>query len=146
MIGIVGFGSAARKIFFDNTEINNIMSLQKKFEKLIKSKLPNIKIFGEDVPRLPNTTCVYMPHMNADAQVIAMDLEGFSVSAGSACSSGKVKSSHVLEAMGAKWASNKSIRISSGWQNTKNDLEKLAQFYVELYKRTESKEKEIINA
>ena len=146
LIGIVGFGSAARKIFLDNTEINNIMSLQKKFEKLIKSKLPNIKIFGENVPRLPNTTCVYMPHMNADAQVIAMDLEGFSVSAGSACSSGKVKSSHVLEAMGAKWASNKSIRISSGWQNTKNDLEKLAQFYVELYKRTESKEKEIINA
>ena len=48
--------------------------------------------------------------------------------------------------MGAKWASNKSIRISSGWQNTKNDLEKLAQFYVELYKRTENKEKEIINA
>ena len=115
-------------------------------QKLIKSKLPNIKIFGENVPRLPNTTCVYMPHMNADAQVIALDLEGFSVSAGSACSSGKVKSSHVLEAMGAKWASNKSIRISSGWQNTKNDLEKLAQFYVELYKRTENKEKEIINA
>ena len=146
LIGIVGFGSAARKIFLDNTEINNIMSLQKRFEKLIKSKLHKIKIFGENVPRLPNTTCVYMPHLNADAQVIAMDLKGFSVSAGSACSSGKVKSSHVLEAMGEKSASNKSIRISSGWQNTKNDLEKLAQFYVELYKRTENKEKEIINA
>ena len=146
MIGIVGFGSAARKISSDDNEVNNTMLLQKRFEKLIKSELPNIKIFGEDVPRLPNTTCVYMPHMNADAQVIALDLEGFSVSAGSACSSGKVKSSHVLEAMGEKWASNKSIRVSSGWQNTKNDLEKLAQFYVELYKQTDNKEKEIINA
>ena len=86
--------------------------------------------------RLPNTTCVYMPHLEADAQVIALDLEGYAVSSGSACSSGKVKSSHVLKAMNAEFAANKSIRISSGWQNNQNDLEKLAHTYIELYKRS----------
>ena len=68
--------------------------------------------------------------------VIELDLEGFAVSAGSACSSGKVKESHVLKARGLDWASKNSIRISSGWQNSENDLEKLAQAYIELYKRS----------
>ena len=109
---------------------------QKQFEGLLKDNLSDIKIFGENVERLPNTTCIYMPHLEADAQVIALDLEGYAVSAGSACSSGKVKSSHVLKAMNAEFASNKSIRISSGWQNNQNDLEKLAHTYIELYKRS----------
>ena len=111
-------------------------SQRKQFEVVLKDNLSGIKFFGENVERLPNTTCIYMPHLEADAQVIALDLEGYAVSAGSACSSGKVKSSHVLKAMNAEWASNRSIRISSGWQNNQNDLEKLAHTYIELYKRS----------
>ena len=102
----------------------------------LKKSLPEIIIIGESVERLPNTSCIFMPNLSSEAQVIALDLEGFAVSAGSACSSGKVKESHVLKAMGADWASKNSIRVSSGWQNSENDLEKLAQAYIELYKRS----------
>lgn len=138
LIGIVGFGSAANLISKDkdNDVMNSIGVRQKQFEVYLKNNLQDIKIFGENTKRLPNTTCIYMPNLDADAQVIALDLEGFAVSAGSACSSGKIKSSHVLKAMGAEWASNNSIRVSSGWQNNKNDLEKLAHSYIELYKRS----------
>ena len=136
LIGIVGLGSASDLVSRDCELINNIRSKQKQFEGLLKNNLSNIKIFGDNVERLPNTTCIYMPHLEADAQVIALDLEGYAVSAGSACSSGKVKSSHVLKAMNAEFAANKSIRISSGWQNNQNDLEKLAHTYIELYKRS----------
>ena len=136
LIGIVGLGSASDLVFKDSELITNIALKQKQFEKLLRDNLCDIKIFGDNVERLPNTTCVYMPHLEANAQVIALDLEGYAVSAGSACSSGKVKSSHVLKAMNAEFASNKSIRISSGWQNNQNDLEKLAHAYIELYKRS----------
>ena len=136
LIGIVGLGSASDLVSKDSELITNIALKQKQFEKLLRDNLCDIKIFGDNVERLPNTTCVYMPHLEANAQVIALDLEGYAVSAGSACSSGKVKSSHVLKAMNAEFASNKSIRISSGWQNNQNDLEKLAHAYIELYKRS----------
>ncbi len=134
--GIVGFGAAARKTLSEVKAFRNMLKKQRQFEKKIKNNLPEIIIMGENVERLPNTTCVYMPYLSSEAQVIALDLEGFAVSAGSACSSGKIKESHVLNAMGADWASKNSIRISSGWQNSENDLEKLAQAYIELYKRS----------
>ena len=54
---------------------------------------------------------------------------GFSVSAGSACSSGKVNKSHVLKAMGLDWAINNTIRVSNGWQNENNDLDKFINAY-----------------
>ena len=134
--GIVGFGAAARKALSELKAFRNISKKQRQFEKKLKKSLSEIIIIGESVERLANTTCVCMPHLSSEAQVIALDLEGFAVSAGSACSSGKVKESHVLKAMGLDWASKNSIRISSGWQNSENDLEKLAQAYIELYKRS----------
>ena len=134
--GIVGFGAAARKALSELQAFRNIAKKQRQFEKKLKKSLSEIIIIGESVERLPNTSCIFMPNLSSEAQVIALDLEGFAVSAGSACSSGKVKESHVLKAMGADWASKNSIRVSSGWQNSENDLEKLAQAYIELYKRS----------
>ena len=132
----MGFGAAARKALSELQAFRNIAKKQRQFEKKLKKSLPEIIIIGESVERLPNTSCIFMPNLSSEAQVIALDLEGFAVSAGSACSSGKVKESHVLKAMGLDWASKNSIRISSGWQNSENDLEKLAQAYIELYKRS----------
>ena len=135
--GIVGFGIAAQ---IAKSEVSN-NKVQKNrhnvFEKTLKDNLSDIKIIGENVERLPNTSALYMPYLSSETQVIALDLEGFAISAGSACSSGKVKKSHVLEAMGISWASDKTIRVSSGWQNNSDDLEKLAQSYIELYKKAE---------
>ena len=61
---------------------------------------PGVIVFSEDVPRLPNTTLFTVPGLKAETAVIGFDLEGIAVSSGSACSSGKVQPSHVLEAMG----------------------------------------------
>lgn len=72
-------------------------------------------ICGGDAPRLPNTTCLALPGVRADTQVIALDLAGIQVSAGAACSSGKVAASHVLAAMGLGALAGQAIRVSLPW-------------------------------
>jgi cysteine desulfurase len=70
---------------------------------------------GAGAPRLPNTTCLALPGVRAETQVIALDLAGIEVSAGAACSSGKVSRSHVLDAMGAGALAGEAIRVSLPW-------------------------------
>jgi cysteine desulfurase len=77
---------------------------------------------GRAAPRLANTTCLALPGVRADAQVIALDLDGFAVSAGAACSSGKVTESHVLAAMGFGVLAGQAIRVSLPWNVTAEDV------------------------
>ena len=79
-------------------------------------------VCGGGAPRLPNTTCVALPGVRADAQVIALDLAGVAVSAGAACSSGKVAASHVLAAMGLGALAGQAIRVSLPWNATREDV------------------------
>ena len=72
-------------------------------------------VCGEGEPRLANTTSLALPGVRADTQVIALDLEGIAVSAGAACSSGKVQTSHVLTAMGLGTLAGEAIRVSLPW-------------------------------
>lgn len=72
-------------------------------------------VIGAGAPRLPNTTCIALPGLAAETQVIALDLAGICVSAGSACSSGKVARSHVIEAMGRPDLAGNAIRVSLPW-------------------------------
>ena len=67
--------------------------------------------------------------------VMALDIAGVAISAGSACSSGKVKVSHVLAAMGAGDLAGQAVRISGGWQTKQSDFERLADVFLGLYKR-----------
>ena len=83
-------------------------------------------------------TSIAMPGRLAETQVIALDLAGVAISAGAACSSGKVRSSHVLEAMGAGDLAASAIRISSGWDTTSNDIDRLAEAWLRLYKQGSS--------
>src|SRR5262249_58993085 len=82
------------------------------------------QVFSADVPRLPNTTLFTAPGLKAETAVIGFDLEGIAVSSGSACSSGKVQASHVLQAMGfgAKLAQG-AVRLSLGWSTSEADVE-----------------------
>ena len=73
------------------------------------------QVCGEGAARLPNTSCLVLPARRAEGQLIALDLAGYGVSAGSACSSGKVARSHVLDAMGFGAAAGEAIRVSLPW-------------------------------
>jgi cysteine desulfurase len=79
-------------------------------------------VCGHGAPRLANTTCLALPGVRADAQVIALDLDGIAVSAGAACSSGKVTSSHVLAAMGLGPLAGQAIRVSLPWNAAEEDV------------------------
>ena len=86
-------------------------------------------VCGETANRLPNTTCLALPGVRADHQVIALDLERIAVSAGSACSSGKVAVSHVLLAMGLGSLAGQAIRVSLPWNATQADVDAFATVY-----------------
>jgi cysteine desulfurase len=87
-------------------------------------------VMGEGAPRLPNTLCVAAPGMASDLQLMALDLAGVMVSAGSACSSGKVKASHVLTAMGQGDLAECAIRVSGGWATTEADWTRFADAWL----------------
>lgn len=86
-------------------------------------------VCGGGAPRLPNTICLALPGVRADAQVIALDLAGIAVSAGAACSSGKVAASHVLTAMGLGDLASQAIRVSLPWNATAADIEAFIAAY-----------------
>lgn len=89
-------------------------------------------VCGGGAARLANTTCLALPGVRADAQVIALDLDGIAVSAGAACSSGKVAASHVLAAMGLGPLAGQSIRVSLPWNATEADIEAFGAAYARM--------------
>lgn len=82
-----------------------------------------VTILGADAPRVPGITAMVQPHWASNLQLIQMDMAGVCVSSGSACSSGKVKSSRVVAAMGLEEMADKVLRVSSGWTTTTEDWE-----------------------
>jgi cysteine desulfurase len=101
--------------------------LRDNFEAKLLDGLDNISITAKEVPRLPNTSNVYFEAIDGGALVIALDLKGFAVSSGSACSSGSVEPSHVLLAMGRSAAEARScLRFSFGRGNTLDEANDLA--------------------
>ncbi|MEW5687741.1 MAG: cysteine desulfurase family protein [Pseudomonadota bacterium] len=100
-------------------------------------------VLGEGEPRLPNTLCVAVSGWDAERQVMALDLAGVMVSAGSACSSGKVKASHVLTAMGHADLAASAIRVSGGWDTTQEDWNRFADAWLEAHARHAARRKEV---
>jgi cysteine desulfurase len=92
-------------------------------------------VCGAGASRLVNTACLALPGVRADAQVIALDLEGIAVSAGAACSSGKVTASHVLAAMGLGLLAGQAIRVSLPWNATQADVAAFAAAYRRMAER-----------
>jgi cysteine desulfurase len=123
--GIAGFGAAtSAAIAAMATDTARLEGLQQRLERGLRGT-PGAIIFSDAVPRLPNTTLVTVPGMSAETAVIGFDLAGIAVSSGSACSSGKVQPSHVLEAMGFTRAIAKgAVRLSMGWSTTEADVDR----------------------
>ncbi len=120
LVGIAGFAAAAEAALAGMADYGRVQRLRDRLE----AALPDAVIVGAEAPRLPNTSAIAMPGMAAETQVIAFDLAGVMVSAGAACSSGKVGPSHVLAAMGlTPEIANSTIRVSLGWTTTEADID-----------------------
>lgn len=131
--GIAGFAAALGAVSAD--EPARMAALRDALQLRLES-LDGVRIWGAGATRLPNTLCLSATGWAAEIQVIAMDLAGFAISAGSACSSGKVKKSRVLEAMGASADEAASaIRISLGWTTTHDDIDRFGDAWSREYAR-----------
>jgi cysteine desulfurase len=122
--GIAGFGAATKAAMSAlDADRERLKDLRERLEAGLR-QTPGMVIFSEHAPRLPNTTLFTVPGLRAETAVIGFDLEGVAVSSGSACSSGKVQPSHVLEAMGygPKLAQG-AVRLSLGWSTTEADVD-----------------------
>ena len=135
--GIVGFGRAAALAAAELDAYAELAALRDAAERRLRTLAPEAQVFGATAPRLPNTLCLTMPGIAAETQVMALDLAGVMVSAGAACSSGKVRPSHVLAAMGASpEAARSAIRISLGRATTTAEIDHLVEAWGALYHRT----------
>ena len=132
--GIVGFGTAAQLAQGDLARAGEIAALRDRLEARLRETEPDVVIFSEGAERLPNTSCLTMPGVQSETQVMGLDLAGVAVSAGSACSSGKVEPSHVLRALGAADAvGGCAIRVSMGWATTEEETERFLGTWRALY-------------
>jgi cysteine desulfurase len=118
---IAGFGAAVAAINLPSSA--NVIHLRDSLERQLLDWDAGITVFGRDVARLPNTLCFTAGAKSAETLVMALDLAGIAVSAGSACSSGKVRPSHVVTAMGFDAdKAGTALRISLGETNTESDI------------------------
>ena len=126
--GIAGFGAAAEAASRNlSEEAVNISALRDRLEGAILDRIPETGVNGSRASRTPNTTNIYFDGIDGEALVIALDLRGFAVSTGSACSSGAVTPSHVLTAIGlSAERARASIRFSLGRSNTVAQVDALA--------------------
>ncbi|MGE0152572.1 MAG: cysteine desulfurase family protein [Reyranellaceae bacterium] len=134
--GIVGFGIAASRANDHLSDSGRRAELRDATQLRLQALAPEARVFGEAAARLPNTLCIEMPGVAAETQVMALDLAGVAVSAGAACSSGKVAISPVLRAMGVEDAVARcAIRVSFGRGNTMADVDRLVQAWGTLLAR-----------
>lgn len=129
LVGIVGFGVAVALAKRIRAAMPRVEGLRNDLEARVKGLVPEVVMFGAEASRLSNTSAFATPHVAAETQVMALDLAGVAVSAGAACSSGKVARSHVLAAMGAGARASEAIRVSLGWHTTEEDIERFLDAY-----------------
>lgn len=138
LIGIAGFAAAAKasQTALADGEWARIAELRDRMEAIIADAAPDTIFVGKEAARLPNTSCFVTPGWKGETQVMSMDLAGFAVSAGSACSSGKVKASKVLQAMGfSETDAGNACRVSLGVNTTEDEVTRFAQAWVKSYRK-----------
>jgi cysteine desulfurase len=123
VVGIAGFGAAAEAALEEVRAIDRVRRLRDALEREVGAIAGEAIVIGVGADRLPNTSCLAVPGTRAETLVIALDLAGVAVSAGAACSSGKVSASHVLGAMGlSRDVADAAVRVSLGPTTTERDL------------------------
>lgn len=129
--GAAGFGAAARAAMRDLPRL----APQSAWRDALAARLveAGAEVLGRDAPRLPQTLCLAAPGWSSETQVMALDLAGVMISAGAACSSGKVKSSGVALAMGRADLADSVVRISGGWASTPDDWRRCGDVWLDLH-------------
>jgi cysteine desulfurase len=135
--GIAGFGIGVKLAADDLRERPTRVMLRDDLQKRLQAiGGEDAPVIGANAPRVGNTLCIAMRGVSSETQVAAMDLAGVAVSAGAACSSGKVKASHVLRAMGfADDIAGSALRISLGWNTQAADIDRCVDAWRALYER-----------
>ena len=140
ILGAIGFGKASELVAQNPAENKRIQNLRDLFEAKLSKCVPKVNVLSQNAPRLGNTSAIVMPGVSAETQVMGFDLEGICLSAGAACSSGKVKRSHVVEAMkiGDEPTTN-TVRVSLGWGTTELEIDFLIDSWLKIYRRANKK-------
>ena len=134
LIGIAGMAAAIEESLKDNWA--HAEKLRDTLESLISEIAPDAVVIKKTVNRLSNTSTLYMAGVKSETQIMSFDLKGFAVSAGSACSSGKVKTSRVLEAMGVDANKNgKIIRVSIGPDANFKEIDEFVKVWQSIYEK-----------
>ena len=142
--GIVGFGAAAEAALRDLADYQAKAAFRDGAADALKA-LGSV-VMGEASPRLPNTLCIASPGFTSDLQVMGLDLAQVMVSAGSACSSGKVKASPVLAAMGQGDLASCAIRVSGGWNTTQADWARFVEAWTAAHARHAQRHPQAVSA
>lgn len=135
-VGIVGFAAAASSAILDlNQGVMDVVSvLRDDLEAQLMASSPASIVFGRTSPRIPNTCYVTMPAVPSQTQVMALDLDGFSVSAGSACASGALKAPSFLTFFGHSDAvAGTALRISIGPATTQSNIDDFCRAWIRLH-------------
>ncbi|HEV2562299.1 MAG TPA: cysteine desulfurase family protein [Rhizomicrobium sp.] len=134
--GIAGFGAVAKL-----SDMRSIAALRDRFESELKRVANDAIVFGANAPRLANTSNFALPGISAETAVMALDLDGVMISSGAACSSGKVRPSIVLKAMGVPDEIAKcALRVSFGWNSTDADVDAAIAAISKLIARARSRQ------
>jgi cysteine desulfurase len=142
--GIAGFGAAADAALAD---IGSIAAQAAWRDALVaEMKRAGAVVLGEGAPRLAQTLCVAAPGFASELQVMGLDLAGVMVSAGAACSSGKVKPSPVIEAMGRPDLASSAVRISGGWATTAAEWAQCGEAWTEIFARHQARRPALVQA
>ncbi len=133
---IAGFGALMAVLSDIFSHLQRVSNWRDATEREIQQLCPESLVIGQQMPRLPQTSCLTMPGVENATQLMHCDLAGIAVSSGSACTSGKVESSHVLMAMGlSATMTNTALRISGGWNSKEEDFKMMLESWKTLYLR-----------
>lgn len=128
ILGIASVGIALDQFNEMNHKISKMKDLRNNFEQQVLNLIPNVAITACETERLSNTSSLIVSGVDGETLLMSLDLKGFSVSTGAACSSGNPEPSPVLLAMGLTRAeAQNSLRVSLGWENTQQDIDLFVQ-------------------